>query len=150
MGQCSRCRQEKPDQDFAWRRKAKGQRDSYCRPCRAEYKQEHYAKNKKRYLRQATARNRSILEERTDFLHFFTTHPCIDCGETDPVVLEFDHLGNKAFAISDGIRGRKWESVLAEMEKCDVVCANCHRRRSMARGNFWRTVSLDAGDESGG
>lgn len=147
---CSRCRLDKPDEDFAWRRINKGERDSYCRPCRAEYKQEHYSKNKQRYVDQATARTQRILEERTQFLiRFFACHPCRDCGEEDPVVLEFDHLGDKVFAISQGIRRQKWETVLAEMEKCEVVCANCHRRRSMERGHFWRATSADRVDRPG-
>ena len=148
---CSRCRLEKPDEEFAWRRIDKGERDSYCRPCRAGYKQEHYAKNKQRYVDQAMIRNQILLEERTGFLiRFFANHPCVDCGETDPVVLEFDHLGDKRFSISQGIRGRRWEVVLVEMQKCEVVCANCHRRRSMERGNFWRTVVRDGDDDRGG
>src|SRR5437868_5163001 len=58
-------------------------------------------------------------------------HPCVDCGETDPLILEFDHvspdnkrseiycLANKTYA---------WTAILAEIERCEVRCANCHRR----------------------
>lgn len=139
MRQCSRCRQKKPDQDFAWRRKAKGQRDSYCRPCRAEYKQWHYALNKQRYVANAAAWNRATLAERTAFMFdFLEAHPCVDCGERDPIVLEFDHLGDKSFEIGSGFRNRKWEIVLEEMAKCDVVCVNCHRRRTARRAGSQR------------
>jgi hypothetical protein len=61
-------------------------------------------------------------------------------GETDPVVLEFDHLRDKKFTISKGIRDRNWQSVLDEIAKCEVVCANCHRRRTARRGGFARAV----------
>ena len=71
-------------------------------------------------------------------LEFLASHPCVDCGETDPIVLEFDHLADKAFAISKGLRDRSWESVRREMAKCDVVCANCHRRRTARRGRHLR------------
>lgn len=136
---CSRCRLEKPDEDFAWRHKDKGWRDSYCRPCRAEYKQEHYAKNKARYIEQAQDRTRTMLEERTRYLiDFFRTHPCVDCGERNPTVLEFDHLDEKQFDIGSGIRNRNWQEVLHEMKKCEVVCVNCHRRRTARRGGFHR------------
>jgi hypothetical protein len=141
MRRCGRCRQEKSVEEFAWRRKAKGQRDNYCRACRAAYKQEHYAANRERYIKAATRRKRALVAERTAFLlDYFREHPCVDCGETDPVVLEFDHLGEKEFAISKGIRDRAWPSIVDEMAKCDVVCANCHRRRTAKRGGFARAA----------
>ncbi len=85
------------------------------------------------------------METRMTFLlDFFSENPCVDCGETDPVVLEFDHLGEKDFNIAKGIRDRNWESVLAEISKCEVVCANCHRRRTARRGGFMRSVMAAA------
>lgn len=127
--------------DFAWRRKRKGQRDNYCRPCRAAYKQEHYAKNRQRYIDNAAARRKPLIAERMRFvIAYLEQRGCSDCGERDPVILEFDHLEEKSFSISDGIRNRNWASVLAEIEKCDVVCANCHRRRTALRGGFVRSI----------
>ena len=141
MRRCGRCHQEKPFEDFAWRRKARGQRDNYCRPCRADYKQEHYRANRRRYIDMAQRRKRAMAAERIEYLvAFLREHPCVDCGETDPVVLEFDHLRDKKFGIAQGIRDRDWQSVLDEMAKCDVVCANCHRRRTALRGGFARAV----------
>jgi hypothetical protein len=58
----------------------------------------------------------------------------------DPVVLEFDHLRDKKFGIGNGLRDRAWQRVLNEMAKCDVVCANCHGRRTAKRGGFARAV----------
>jgi hypothetical protein len=60
-------------------------------------------------------------------------HPCIECGEDDPVVLEFDHLGGKLFDVGRAISDRSWDSILEEIAKCEVVCANCHRRRTAVR-----------------
>jgi hypothetical protein len=127
--------------EFAWRRKARGQRDSYCRRCRAEYKQEHYAANRARYIAAALRRSRRIARERAEYLvKFFRTRPCSDCGETDPLVLEFDHLRDKSFNIAKGLRDHSWDAVLAEIDKCDVVCANCHRRRTALRAGFARAA----------
>jgi hypothetical protein len=141
MNRCSRCRTEKPAEEFAWHRRARGQRDTYCRRCRAEYKQEHYRANKQRYIAAARQRNKALLEERTHYMvDFLREHPCVDCGESDPVVLEFDHLRDKKFGIADGIRNRNWQDVLDEIAKCEVVCANCHRRRTAKRGGFHRAA----------
>jgi hypothetical protein len=69
--------------------------------------------------------------ERTLYLiGYFAEHPCVDCGESDPIVLEFDHLRDKAFSIGGSLTDRPWEAILEEIEKCEVVCANCHRRRT--------------------
>jgi len=82
-----------------------------------------------------------LLEERFTFLMaYFHDHPCVDCGETDPIVLEFDHLRDKKFGIAAGIRSRNWNDVLDEIAKCEVVCANCHRRRTAKRGGFRRAA----------
>jgi hypothetical protein len=138
---CGRCSQSKPVAEFAWRRKARGQRDNYCRSCRAEYKQEHYAANRARYIAAALRRSRRIARERAEYLvRFFRTRPCSDCGETDPLVLEFDHLRDKSFNIAKGLRDHSWAAVLAEIDKCDVVCANCHRRRTALRAGFARAA----------
>lgn len=141
MRRCGRCKEGKPVDEFAWRRRARGQRDNYCRPCRAAYHREHYLANKERYIAQAGQRNKALIEERTQYLvAFLREHPCVDCGEADPIVLEFDHLRDKKFGIATGIRNRNWNDVLDEIAKCDVVCANCHRRRTAKRGGFLRAA----------
>jgi hypothetical protein len=137
------CRQTKPVTDFAWRRIKKSQRDSYCRPCRSIYKKEHYRRNKDRYIHQARAFHERIYLHRTEWLlDYFMLHPCVDCGESDPVVLEFDHLRDKRTGITKVIANGSWAKFLAEIEKCEVVCVNCHRRRTAERGGFARLLFM--------
>ena len=112
-----------------------------CRPCRAAYKREHYLANRERYVAAAGRRKAALVVERMRFLvEFLSERPCVDCGESDPVVLEFDHLADKEFDVSAGLRTHRWEAVLQEIDKCDVVCANCHRRRTARRGGFVRAA----------
>lgn len=64
---------------------------------------------------------------------FLSGKACVDCGEEDPVVLEFDHIDpNKKFkTINKMMSGHySWKSLEKEIVKCDVRCANCHRRRT--------------------
>ena len=123
------------------RRRALNQRDSLCRPCRSAYGNEHYAANRERYIAQARERKQALALERTRYLlGFFREHPCVDCGELDPVVLEFDHLGDKWFNIGQALSYRRWETILEEIAKCEVVCANCHRRRTARRRGSLRAV----------
>jgi hypothetical protein len=88
-------------------------------------------------------RKQALLHERTVYLiEYFATHPCVDCGEADPVVLEFDHLdpGAKSFNIGQSLPYRSWASVIDEIAKCEVVCANCHSRREARRKGSLRAV----------
>ena len=55
---------------------------------------------------------------------------------------EFDHLRDKAFNIGAALSRRNWQAILDEMTKCEVVCANCHRRRTALRRGALRTVSV--------
>src|ERR1700733_9455770 len=61
---CGRCGQRKPAAEFAWRRKARGQRDNYCRTCRADYKRQHYSAHRERYVANAAQRKRTTAMER--------------------------------------------------------------------------------------
>jgi predicted transcriptional regulator len=68
-------------------------------------------------------RNRAIVTE------YLNTHPCVDCGITDIRVLQFDHVrGTKIDSVSVGVKD-SWSVIKlqAEIEKCEVRCANCHK-----------------------
>lgn len=70
-------------------------------------------------------------------MDYLAGHPCADCGESDPVVLDFDHLPGaaKRFEISRAVNAstRSWPLIESEIAKCEIVCANCHRRRTSER-----------------
>lgn len=90
------------------------------------------------------ARNKLERAAHYERLHqYYLSHPCVDCGETDPVVLvvlECDHLQDKLMDVSNMIRRVwAWRRIALEIAKCDVVCANCHRRRTYRRGNSLRS-----------
>jgi hypothetical protein len=64
---------------------------------------------------------------------------CTDCGEADPVVLEFDHVGPKTGDVGQLVRdGVRLARLKEEIAKCEVVCACCHRRRTARRQGSWR------------
>lgn len=98
------------------------------------YALKHYAANKEAYKRRAAEYTREQRKRlRRLVLDHLSIHPCVDCGERDPVVLEFDHRDpkEKSFEIANGVRhGVGVSTMLAEIAKCDVRCANCHRRRT--------------------
>jgi hypothetical protein len=60
---------------------------------------------------------------------------CTDCGyNAHPAALDFDHLpGTTKLSTVSRLSTRNWERVAAEIAKCEVVCANCHRIRTVER-----------------
>lgn len=69
---------------------------------------------------------------------------CVDCGEIDPIVLEFDHVdpATKLFNIGESY-GKSKEVILSEIMKCDIVCANCHRKRTARMFNYYRYIKQE-------
>ncbi len=92
------------------------------------------------------AQKRHRVKVRSLLFDLLLTKFCIDCGEKDPVVLDFDHRtpDTKFKSISRMLSGHySWEALVKEIEKCDIRCANCHRRRSHKQfGYFGRTKPL--------
>jgi len=138
---CRKCNLPKDaEKDFNWRNKEKGYRHSTCKDCWKLYVKDHYKKNKSVYITRARERSKTLKSENTRLmLEYFRSHPCVDCGERDFHILEFDHVrGEKSFGISDALYRKFWKDILAEIEnKCEVRCANCHRKRHTVE-NGWR------------
>lgn len=99
-----------------------------------KYRRKHYLANREKYKKKArdrSKRQRAILH--AVILDYLKNHPCVDCGETDPVVLDFDHRDRKTKEkgvvelVYDDI---SVERLMEEIEKCDIRCANDHRRKT--------------------
>lgn len=93
--------------------------DAYCMQCKSKFN--------------VLGKNRRYKENRWKLWAYLVDHPCIDCGETNPVLLEFDHNSgkNKRGDVSRMIcDGYAWTTILTEIQKCSVRCANCHRLRT--------------------
>ena len=69
---------------------------------------------------------------------------CTDCGERDPVVLEFDHRRDKRGNVSTMTGWASLETLRQEIAKCDVRCANCHRRRTQAAMGSYRAAAVQS------
>ncbi len=109
-----------------------------CRVCRQAYDRKWYEQNKNRVNPKRYVRNREKYKQMAEYLYeYLLEHPCVDCGESDPIVLEFDHLRDKKTEV---VRMMNYSSgsLLQEIEKCDVRCANCHRRKTARESNHTR------------
>lgn len=141
---CTRCGQTKPAAAFPPRHKGGADLQHWCRACFAALNATYYATHRETEilrLRRNVERNRA--ENQRRLLEYLSTHPCVDCAEGDPVVLEFDHLRDKRVEVSVlANSGARWPLVEAEIAKCAVRCANCHRIRTGQRSGFDLSVPL--------
>lgn len=100
---------------------------------RKEYMKKHYAENKGKYA----ASSRAGRIRRMEKLNAIKAEsgPCVDCGGTfPPYCMDFDHVnGDKIGDVSDLVQGSSWQSVVDEIAKCELICANCHRMRTYSR-----------------
>jgi hypothetical protein len=138
---CSRCHVAKALGEFPIKNGAKGWYGSHCRPCRREYGRQHYRDNLDYYKRKAGPnRTRDRDANRTLIQGFLRVHPCVDCGECDPVVLDFDHVDPalKTATVGRLAHAGGSKQLAAEIAKCVVRCGNCHRRRTAIQFGWYR------------
>src|SRR5690554_5037442 len=131
MKVCSKCGVEKTLDAYNRYAKSKDGRQPQCREChKARYKD-----NKESHL-QAIYRNKKerVKKHRLLILEMFK-NGCLDCSESDPRCLEFDHVrGEKKGEVTVLLSsGYSWEVIQEEIDKCDIVCANCHKKRTYDR-----------------
>ena len=140
MKNCSHCGLHLPDEAFNWRYQLLGIRHKTCRNCQNEYQKSWYQKNKDTHLSKVQTRKVNARQEARRFvLEYLSTHPCSECGESDPLVLEFHHLGGKDKEISFMVAGGyPIARIQVEIGKCVVLCANCHRRKTAKEKGWYR------------
>lgn len=140
MKTCYRCKRDLPlDQFYKNSTKPDGL-TGYCKDCKRTYNSSHYQQTKDTYNPQRAATRLAQVEAVHDFLwDLLEVAECADCDLRDPIVMEFDHVrGVKKFNIANA-KDKPLAKVEEEIEKCDIVCANCHRRRTLSRmPSSWR------------
>lgn len=137
MKECNRCHIVKEDSEFAFRNKDKGTLQPYCKECKKEIDKELYLSNhsnRQSKIRDRQNRTQSILKKYlTDIKK---SSKCALCGEDRWWVLDFHHLRDKRFEVSSlARRGCSLETFKEEIDKCIVVCANCHRDMHFKESN---------------
>ena len=135
MKVCTRCQQGKPDTEYH-RKSKSGVLHAACKECHRQYVKTHYDANKTYYLNKANKHRKKSKAEMYRVIREYKSQPCADCSVSYPTyVMDFDHVkGTKVSDITTMIRKqRTMEVLLAEIVKCEVVCANCHRERTYKR-----------------
>lgn len=106
-----------------------------------EYNRNWYHKNKHR-IRASKARNEAkyINKKKKIIIDYLKINPCVDCGEVDIIVLDFDHVDRdtKSDNVSNMIQRSSISTLIDEIKKCEVRCANCHRRKTAKQFNTYK------------
>ena len=127
---CTNCGIEKSLESFQKRSSAKDGYTNLCKLCKREYDNSYYRNNPNRskYIRN----NQKDRERETKeyIVQYLLQHPCVDCGEKDIVVLEFDHVRGQKRGVISSLKRSSLKAVIEEIKKCEVRCANCHRRKT--------------------
>ena len=130
---CTQCGQTKIADEVGVRNRAAGKTHRRCKVCRGIRACALRLQSAGLYRAQWATCHRRLW-------NYLSSHPCVDCGRAEPRVLEFDHREPETKVVSDSVLahpGGRWANIEAEIAKCDVRCANCHRRRSATQFN-WR------------
>lgn len=138
---CPKCEIEKSCENFNKNKSRKDGLQNYCRECQKEIDKAFQPKRdltlKKKNLYDIRKRNRQHV------INFLKKNPCVDCGEADVFVLEFDHKKNKHLNVSNMVsRGYSLEKIMKEIGKCDVRCANCHRRKTAKQFGWYKDIEI--------
>jgi hypothetical protein len=114
---------------------------SFCRLCNAKASRAYYKKNRKTHKETIKQRKHRYWQRNREYaFNYLLDHPCINCGEANPIKLDFDHRIDKdkkggisyLIYLPAGIKRLK-----AEIAKCDIRCANCHRLKTAKEQNWW-------------
>jgi hypothetical protein len=140
---CCTCHEVKPLDAFNVLRRAVDGRQPRCRECCRAW----YVRNREKHVKNVGRRNARVRTELQSLIaEHLRANPCVDCGESDLLCLEFDHRpgGVKLSELARLVNSSRAPAiVLAEIEKCDVRCANCHRRVTARRAGYWRVAVAD-------
>lgn len=132
---CIKCDDKKEIEEFPFRNKEKNIRHSICKECWKEIRKKSYNKNKKTTL---DRNKRNKKKSRVWYNEFKSNLKCNRCPENHPACLEFHHVDptKKEFTISILI-GTTYsiKKIIKEIEKCEILCANCHRKHHYEEKN---------------
>lgn len=136
---CGRCKINKDISEFRKRSAVSHGTSSWCKSCFSDYDRERYKNLESERIRKKN-NQRKVIKKSQDYIwEYLENNPCVDCGESNPIVLEFDHIDpkNKISNISELIK-YSVSKITKEIKKCEVRCANCHRKKTAEQFGTWK------------
>jgi hypothetical protein len=139
---CRVCGHIKPLAEFPFRSLAEQTRQWICLACQRLYSRDWYGRNRAEHIANVGRNNTDRRRASRERVRAFRI-TCVDCGEANPRLLDFDHLRDKQAEISQLVHaGAPWAVIKAEIDKCEVRCANCHARKTAREQGSYRTKAV--------
>lgn len=139
MKKCCSCQIIKDETEFHFRNISEGTHQPYCKKCKSIHDKNYKNSDPEGWQkRRAINRKECRLRNKKLLLELLKTKTCVDCGESDPVVLDFDHVGKKKANIAVMMVHCSWPSILKEMSQCEIRCANCHRKKTAKQFGWFK------------
>lgn len=148
MKVCTKCKENLPDSSYNIKKINKNgtlQKQSICIECNKIYQKEHYVKNKEKYYLKARNWENEYKKNVYSVLMEMTKDGCVKCGEKHFACLQFDHIerDKKTSNISTMIRDtKKIDLILEEIKKCNILCANCHAKKTAEQFGWYKSLEL--------
>lgn len=127
MKKCNKCKLILDIDCFGKNKSKSDGLQTFCKTCQKILKDIHYSKNKADYLAKNNSRRNRIKEK---LLAIKNESGCKFCGEKEPCCLDFHHIDpeSKVLGVSQFIQSGYFKQAFEEIEKCIVICSNCHRK----------------------
>ena len=139
MKKCSSCKQEKDVNEFGVKSSTKDKLNPRCKDCYSSYMKKWYSENSLVHKSRVYRRKNEIKKKMWDY---YMSHPCVDCGESNPIVLHADHVGTKTDNVSSMVySGKSWNSILKELKNCEIRCANCHAIKTAKDFGWYNSIA---------
>ncbi len=140
MKTCTICNTAKELEEFHVRSRNKDGRAAQCKSCKSTLDRKRFTRPEVKE-KQLEANRDFRIKNRQKLYDYLIGHPCA-CGESDPACLQFDHNdpSTKSYNIGDQSNRKSWDNLKLEIDKCTVLCANCHAKRTAKQFGWYTSV----------
>jgi hypothetical protein len=139
---CNKCKIIQDENCFVFKNKVKNKRQTICKTCQNVYKLKWYYKNhEENRVKFNQTRQNLVISLQEKMIEYLTGKCCIDCGESNIITLDFDHINpeEKQHNIGNMIHSCfSWEKICEEINKCEIRCANCHRIKTAKTYSYYK------------
>ena len=132
MKKCITCEEVLPLDNFGICKRNTDGYNNKCKKCKRKYDNKYYNNKSEKEKNRKYQLQKDRLTEIRKFIFDYLSDKKCKCGESHIATLDFHHIGEKSFNISCGVRaGLSLDKIKKEIEKCVIMCANCHRKETM-------------------
>ena len=148
---CKKCSKYLPSKAYNKKSCRKDGLQPHCKKCQSVYSKASYEKNSiDRVATNTSNKKRRAMFHYKRIINRYFAYGCTNCGNKNFKVLEFDHVRGKKKSArgTEGVmsfvrEGYSWKKIKKEIDKCVVLCRNCHKLKTYNEYNYWKGLNFD-------